>query len=107
MRAFATPAFHDGLPCAHAVVAVSTPTSTTRAVRSIVHPPIVTPNDRRYAMAAGIALQSAGGSTGSEGVPMRVLQNRRRTRPVVGVAFGPDGRTLVAGGSGGFDIWDL
>jgi WD40 repeat protein len=37
---------------------------------------------------------------------MRVLQNTR-TRPVIGVDFGPDGRTLVAGGGGGFDVWDL
>jgi hypothetical protein len=37
---------------------------------------------------------------------MRLLQNTQ-TRPVVGVGFGPDGRTLAAGGSGGFDVWDL
>ncbi|HKB38669.1 MAG TPA: WD40 repeat domain-containing protein, partial [Gemmataceae bacterium] len=37
---------------------------------------------------------------------MRILQNTRE-RLVLGVGFGPDGRTLVAGGSGGFDVWDL
>jgi len=37
---------------------------------------------------------------------MRLLQNTQ-TRPVLGVGFGPDGRTLVAGGSGGFDVWDV
>jgi WD40 repeat protein len=37
---------------------------------------------------------------------MRLLQNTQ-TRPVIGVGFGPDGKTLVAGGSGGFDVWDL
>lgn len=37
---------------------------------------------------------------------MRILQNTA-TRPVAGVSFCHEGRTLVAGGSGGFDIWDL
>ena len=37
---------------------------------------------------------------------MRVLQNTL-TRQVGGLSFGPGGRTLVAGGSGGYDIWDL
>ena len=37
---------------------------------------------------------------------MRVLQNKA-ARPVTGVSFGPDGRTLVAGGSGGYNVWDL
>jgi len=37
---------------------------------------------------------------------VRILQNTRE-RLVLGVGFGPDGRTLVAGGSGGFDVWDL
>lgn len=36
---------------------------------------------------------------------MIVLQNTVR-RPVAGLSFAPDGR-LVAGGSGGFDIWNL
>src|SRR4051812_12336834 len=38
---------------------------------------------------------------------MRILQNTRKTWPVVGVAFGPGGGSLVAGGSGGFDVWAL
>jgi WD40 repeat protein len=29
------------------------------------------------------------------------------TRLVAGVSFGPRGETLIAGGSGGFDLWDL
>jgi WD40 repeat protein len=37
---------------------------------------------------------------------MLILQNTV-TRAVAGVCFGPDGRTLIAGGSGGFDVWDL
>src|SRR5262249_2616085 len=37
--------------------------------------------------------------------PMRILQSDR-TQPVAGVGFTPDGR-LVAGGSGGFDLYDL
>jgi WD40 repeat protein len=37
---------------------------------------------------------------------MRLLQNTD-VRPVVGVGFGPQSGTLVAGGSGGFDVWDL
>jgi WD40 repeat protein len=37
---------------------------------------------------------------------MRSLQNTQ-TRPIPGMGFGPDGRKLVAGGSGGFDVWDL
>ena len=37
---------------------------------------------------------------------MRVLQNTR-TRFVGGTSFGPGGRTIVAGGSGGYDVWDL
>lgn len=37
---------------------------------------------------------------------MRLLQNTI-ARPVAGVSFGPGGRTLVAGGSGGYDLWDL
>src|SRR3954453_15182190 len=36
---------------------------------------------------------------------MRIL-HRDRTLPVAGVGFTPDGR-LVAGGSGGFDLYDL
>jgi hypothetical protein len=37
---------------------------------------------------------------------MRLLQNTV-ARPVCGVSFGPGGRTLAAGGSGGYDVWDL
>src|SRR5215469_6981830 len=37
---------------------------------------------------------------------MRLLRNTK-TRPISGVSFGPDGLTLVAGGSGGFDLWNL
>jgi WD40 repeat protein len=37
---------------------------------------------------------------------VRILQNTS-ARPVTGVSFGPAGRTLVAGGSGGYDVWDL
>ena len=37
---------------------------------------------------------------------MRLLQNTL-VRPVGGVSFGPGGRFLVAGGSGGYDVWDL
>lgn len=37
---------------------------------------------------------------------MRILQNTAQ-RQVHGVTFGSDGNTLVAGGSGGFDIWNL
>ena len=37
---------------------------------------------------------------------MRVLQNTL-ARSVGGTSFGPGGRTLVAGGSGGYDVWDL
>jgi WD40 repeat protein len=37
---------------------------------------------------------------------MRVLQNTQ-SRPVCGVSFGPKARSLVAGGNGGFDFWDL
>lgn len=37
---------------------------------------------------------------------MRLLQNTK-ARSVGGVSFGPGGRTLVAGGSGGYDVWDL
>ncbi len=37
---------------------------------------------------------------------MRLLQNTK-ARLVSGVSFGLGGRTLVAGGSGGYDIWDL
>src|SRR4051812_33683035 len=48
----------------------------------------------------------ANGSCEREGVAVRVLQNTQ-ARPVAGVSFGPGGRTLVAGGSGGYDVWDL
>src|SRR5262245_18356034 len=37
---------------------------------------------------------------------VRLLRNTT-ARPVGGVSFGPHGLTLVAGGSGGFDVWDL
>jgi hypothetical protein len=37
---------------------------------------------------------------------MRLLQNTV-ARPVSGVSFGSEGSTLVAGGSGGFDVWNL
>jgi WD40 repeat protein len=37
---------------------------------------------------------------------VRLLQNTQ-ARPVGGVAFGPHGRILVAGGSGGYDVWEL
>jgi hypothetical protein len=37
---------------------------------------------------------------------VRLLQNSV-TRPVGGVSFGPGGDTLVAGGSGAYDVWDL
>lgn len=37
---------------------------------------------------------------------MRVFQNES-DKPVVGVAFAPDGRTLYAGGYGGFQAWPL
>jgi WD40 repeat protein len=37
---------------------------------------------------------------------MRVLQNTTQ-KQVRGVTFGSDGNTLIAGGSGGFDIWSL
>jgi WD40 repeat protein len=37
---------------------------------------------------------------------VQILQNTN-PRPVIGVSFGPDGRTLVAGGNGGIDVWDL
>lgn len=37
---------------------------------------------------------------------MLILKNTK-PRPVMGVSFGPDGRTLAAGGSEGFDLWDL
>jgi WD40 repeat protein len=37
---------------------------------------------------------------------VRLLQNTV-ARPVGGVSFGPGGRALVAGGSGGYDVWDL
>lgn len=37
---------------------------------------------------------------------MRILQNTQ-SRPVGGVSFGFGGRILVAGGSGGYNIWDL
>src|SRR5206468_201801 len=36
----------------------------------------------------------------------RILQNSC-TQPVGGVSFGLDGRRLVAGGSGGYEVWDL
>jgi WD40 repeat protein len=35
-----------------------------------------------------------------------LLQNTL-VKSVLGVSFGPGGRTLAAGGSGGFDVWDL
>jgi hypothetical protein len=34
---------------------------------------------------------------------VRILQNTS-ARPVAGVSFGPGGWTLVAGGSGGYDV---
>jgi len=37
---------------------------------------------------------------------VRLLRNRN-ARPVGGVSFGPGGLTLIAGGSGGFDVWEL
>lgn len=37
---------------------------------------------------------------------MRILQNTA-PRVVAGVTFGPGGQTLIAGGSGGFNVWDL
>jgi len=37
---------------------------------------------------------------------VRVLRSSL-ARPVGGVSFGPGDRTLIAGGSGGFDLWDL
>jgi WD40 repeat protein len=37
---------------------------------------------------------------------VRLLRNTK-ARPVAGVSFGPGGLSLVAGGSGGFDVWDL
>lgn len=37
---------------------------------------------------------------------MRLLQNTME-RPVSGLSFGPAGLTLVAGGSGGYDVWRL
>jgi WD40 repeat protein len=37
---------------------------------------------------------------------VRLLRNTK-ARAVGGVSFGPGGMTLVAGGSGGFDVWDL
>ncbi len=37
---------------------------------------------------------------------MRVLQNASN-KPVVGVAFSANGRTLYAGGDGGFQVWPL
>jgi WD40 repeat protein len=37
---------------------------------------------------------------------VRVLQNTQ-ARQIGGLSFGPGGRTLVAGGSGGYDIWNL
>ncbi len=37
---------------------------------------------------------------------MQLLRNTSE-RLVAGVSFGPGGRTLIAGGSGGFDHWDL
>jgi WD40 repeat protein len=41
-----------------------------------------------------------------EGFLMRLLQNTH-AKPVPGVAFGPDGKTLVAGGCGGIEFWSL
>jgi WD40 repeat protein len=37
---------------------------------------------------------------------VRLLHNTK-ARPVGGVSFSPAGRVLVAGGSGGYDVWDL
>jgi WD40 repeat protein len=37
---------------------------------------------------------------------LRLLRNTN-PRPVIGLSFGPNGRTLVAGGNGGIDVWDL
>lgn len=37
---------------------------------------------------------------------MRILQNTH-PRAILGVAFSADGRTLAAGGGGGFDLWSL
>jgi WD40 repeat protein len=37
---------------------------------------------------------------------MRILHGEQ-TKPVSGLGFTPDGRTLVAGGLGGFDVYDL
>lgn len=35
---------------------------------------------------------------------MHILQNTQ-SRVVAGLSFGADGQTVVAGGSGGYDIW--
>jgi WD40 repeat protein len=40
------------------------------------------------------------------GFAVRLLRNTK-ARPVGGVSFGPGARALVAGGSGGYDVWDL
>jgi WD40 repeat protein len=40
------------------------------------------------------------------GQRVRLLRNTQ-AKSVSGVSFGPEGMTLVAGGSGGFDVWDL
>jgi WD40 repeat protein len=45
------------------------------------------------------------GPSNEEGI-VRLLQNTFE-RPVLGVGFGPKGATVMAGGSGGFDVWDL
>jgi WD40 repeat protein len=37
---------------------------------------------------------------------MRLLQNTH-ARPITGLSFAPGGTSLVAGGSGGFEVWDL
>src|SRR5262249_56609771 len=42
-----------------------------------------------------------------DGVTAVRLFRNTMARPVGGVSFGPGGLTLVAGGSGGFDIWEL
>lgn len=48
----------------------------------------------------------AGAQTQSERCIVRLLHNTA-TRPVAGVSFGSGGRNLVAGGSGGYDVWDV
>jgi WD40 repeat protein len=41
-----------------------------------------------------------------KGACVRLLQNTA-IRPVTAVSFGSGGRALVAGGSGGYDVWDV